>query len=81
MVVGCSSPVLVNMLGPENISAAFSGILAFCGLSSLIGPPLAGMMVGITISVSVHDSRSMILVNYMNTHFDRWTLGATPSSP
>jgi len=45
MVVGCSSPVLVDMLGPENISAAFSGILAFCGLSSLIGPPLAGMMV------------------------------------
>ena len=61
MVVGCSSPVLVNMLGPENISAAFSGILAFSGLSSLIGPPLAGMMVGITIislgpRLSEHDS-------------------------
>ena len=49
MVVGCSSPVLVDMVGPENISAAFSGILAFCGLSSLIGPPLAGMMVGVSI--------------------------------
>ena len=45
MVVGCASPVLVDMVGPQNISAAFSGILAFCGLSSLIGPPLAGDMV------------------------------------
>ena len=51
MVVGCSSPVLVDMVGPQNISAAFSGILAFCGLSSLIGPPLAGMMVGVSINI------------------------------
>ena len=55
MVVGCASPVLVDMVGPQNISAAFSGILAFCGLSSLIGPPLAGDMVS-----SVRDSHAQV---------------------
>ena len=37
MVVGCANPVLVDMLGLESLSAAFSGVSALRGLAALLG--------------------------------------------
>lgn len=37
MVVGCANPVLVDMLGVECLSAAFSGVSALRGLAALLG--------------------------------------------
>ena len=65
MVVGCASPVLVDMVGPQNISAAFSGILALCGLSSLIGPPLAGDMVSSVRDIKEHQGLSYTYIRYL----------------
>ena len=76
MVVGCASPVLVDMVGAQNISAAFSGILAFCGLSSLIGPPVAGELVCIC-TFNDFLGRCLIIL----TNFPRLTFGATPACP
>ena len=37
VVVGCANPVLVDMLGVECLSAAFSGVSALRGLAALLG--------------------------------------------
>ena len=37
VVVGCANPVLVEMLGLESLSAAFSGVSALRGLAALLG--------------------------------------------
>ena len=45
MVVGCTNPVLLQMLGLQCLSAAFSLISAFRGLAVMLGPPMAGVLV------------------------------------
>lgn len=44
-LVGCTSPVLVSLLGLPALSPAFGLITAFRGVAALLGPPCAGMLV------------------------------------
>jgi MFS family permease len=43
-LVGCTSPVLLDILGLAALSPAFGMITAFRGLACLLGPPLAGVL-------------------------------------
>ena len=45
MVIGCTNPVLLNMLPLSCLSRAFSFVSALRGVSAMVGPPLAGLMV------------------------------------
>jgi len=44
-LVGCTSPVLVSLLGLPALSPAFGLVTAFRGVAALLGPPSAGMLV------------------------------------
>ena len=57
MVVGCTNPVLLQMLGLQCLSAAFSLISAFRGLAAMLGPPMAGIL--------VDHSNQIVLAIYM----------------
>ena len=45
MIVGCTSPVLLSMLGLGSLSEAFSFISAVRGVAAMAGPPAAGLVV------------------------------------
>jgi len=44
-LVGCTSPVLVSLLGVAGLSPAFGMVTAFRGVAALLGPPCAGLLV------------------------------------
>ena len=46
--MGCANPVLMDMLGVECLSAAFSVLSALRGIAAMLGPPVAGVMVDTT---------------------------------
>ena len=43
--MGCTSPVLLSMLGLNSLSEAFSFISAMRGVAAMAGPPVAGLVV------------------------------------
>ena len=45
IIVGCTNPVLLDMLGLRCLSGAFSLVSALRGVAAMAGPPLAGVMV------------------------------------
>ena len=45
VIVGCTSPVLLSMLGLNSLSEAFSFISAMRGVAAMAGPPVAGLVV------------------------------------
>ena len=48
MVVGCTNPVLLQMLGLQCLSAAFSLVSALRGLAAMLGPPMAGVLIDLS---------------------------------
>ena len=46
--MGCANPVLMDMLGVQCLSAAFSVLSALRGIAAMLGPPVAGVMVDMT---------------------------------
>lgn len=45
--VGLTSVILVDLLGLDKLTNAFGLLLLFQGIASLIGPPLAGLLIDI----------------------------------
>ena len=45
MIVGCTNPVLLDMLDLCSLSQAFSLVSALRGVAAMAGPPAAGVLV------------------------------------
>merc|ERR1719233_2472801 len=63
--IAATSPLLVSLLGIDQLSQAF-GLLTFVrGVSSLISPPLAGLLVDLTINplIALYFSGGLLLVS------------------
>jgi len=63
--IAATSPLLVSLLGIDQLSQAF-GLLTFVrGVASLISPPLAGMLVDLTINplIALYFSGGLLLVS------------------
>merc|ERR1712096_232904 len=45
---GCGAPLLLSLLGIQQLSQAFGLLTAVRGMASLISPPLAGLLVDLT---------------------------------
>ena len=45
VLVGCTNPVLLNMLSLSSLSEAFAFISALRGVAAMAGPPAAGLVV------------------------------------
>ena len=45
IIVGCTNPVLLDMLGLQCLSQAFSLVSALRGVAAMAGPPVAGVLV------------------------------------
>ena len=45
MIVGCTNPILLDMLGLKCLSQAFSFVSALRGIAAMAGPPAAGVVV------------------------------------
>ena len=45
VLVGCTNPVLLNMLSLSSLSEAFAFISALRGVAAMAGPPGAGLVV------------------------------------
>jgi len=63
--IAATSPLLVSLLGIDQLSQAF-GLLTFVrGVASLVSPPLAGMLVDLTINplIALYFSGGLLLVS------------------
>ena len=58
VVVGCTNPVIILMLGVSVVSPAFSLVSAMRGVAALLGPPLAGVLVDWSLEPGVAMSMS-----------------------
>ena len=69
--IAATSPLLVSLLGIDQLSQAF-GLLTFVrGVASLISPPLAGMLVDLTINPTLL-STSLVVSSCSLEGFTAW---------
>jgi len=51
--IAATTPLLVSLLGLEQLSQAFGLLTALRGLASLVSPPLAGLLLDLTTNISI----------------------------
>jgi len=69
MVIGCTNPVLLNMLPLKCLSGAFSFVSALRGVAAMVGPPLAGLMVDTFLSppVALYLSAGVLFISVIGS--------------
>ena len=48
VMLGCTNPAMLQMLGVQSLSEDFSLVSALRGLAALLGPPMAGLLVDLS---------------------------------